>query len=321
MKKQLLIAAVAATMGAAAIADISISGAAKVNWTNTDYTAAGSYDTNTINHDVDFTISGKSGDTTVSATFATTSKTTAGTAGTANTPGVGSNNETTAAVANTPTVLGSGGLNVENVFLTTSIAGVNIKTGSYAGGDSMMGDGSRADGKISLDTTISGVKVQFEDTDAAGNNSSITVSGEVSGITLSHEIFDIKTDSKISGTFGGVTATFRSVDSDTNTADMESVLVSTNVKGVTLTYADVDANATHSSDAFFGTVSSMTDATGFSAAGSLAGNGVTFKSYEIDNVDHTKLIVNRPMAGGTFEVTMHDNGVADIIDLELAVKF
>ena len=289
MKKQLLIAAVAATMGTAAIADISISGAAKVNWTDTDYTAAGTADTNTINHDVDWTIAGKSGDTGVSATFSTTTK---------------------------------GAFVTENVFLTTSIAGVNIKTGSFSGGDSMMGDGSRADGKISLDTTVSGVKVQFEDSDAAGNNSSITVSGSVSGVSVSHEIFDTKTDSKISGTFGGVTAKFRSVDSDTNTADMDSVLVSTEVQGVTLTYADVDANATHSSDAFFGTVAAMTDASGFSAATSLAGNGVTFKSYEIDNVDHTKVIVNRPLANGsTFEATFHDNGVADIIDLELAVKF
>ena len=289
MKKQLLIAAVAATMGTAAIADISISGAAKVNWTDTDYTAAGTADTNTINHDVDWTIAGKSGDTTVSATFQTAAKETFVT---------------------------------ENVFLTTSIAGVNIKTGSFSGGDSMMGDGSRADGKISLDTTVSGVKVQFEDSDAAGNNSSITLSGSVSGVSVSHEIFDTKTDSSISGTFGGVTAKFRSVDSDTDTADMDSVLVSTEVQGVTLTYADVDANGTHSSDAFFGTVAEMTDATGFSAATSLAGNGVTFKSYEIDNVDHTKVIVNRPLANGsTFEATFHDNGVADIIDLELAVKF
>ena len=289
MKKQLLIAAVAATMGTAAIADISISGAAKVNWTDTDYTAAGTADTNTINHDVDWTIAGKSGDTGVSATFSTTT---------------------------------AGAFVTENVFLTTSIAGVNIKTGSFSGGDSMMGDGSRADGKISLDTTVSGVKVQFEDSDAAGNNSSITVSGSVSGVSVSHEIFDTKTDSSISGTFGGVTAKFRSVDSDTDTADMDSVLVSTEVQGVTLTYADVDANATHSSDAFFGTVAAMTDASGFSAATSLAGNGVTFKSYEIDNVDHTKVIVNRPLANGsTFEATFHDNGVADIIDLELAVKF
>ena len=289
MKKQLLIAAVAATMGTAAIADISISGAAKVNWTDTDYTAAGTADTNTINHDVDWTIAGKSGDTGVSATFSTTT---------------------------------AGAFVTENVFLTTSIAGVNIKTGSFSGGDSMMGDGSRADGKISLDTTVSGVKVQFEDSDAAGNNSSITLSGSVSGVSVSHEIFDTKTDSKISGTFGGVTATFRTLDSDTDTADMDSVLVSTEVQGVTLTYADVDANATHSSDAFFGTVAAMTDASGFSAATSLAGNGVTFKSYEIDNVDHTKVIVNRPLANGsTFEATFHDNGVADIIDLELAVKF
>ena len=316
MKKQLLIAAVAASMTSVAMADISISGAAKVNWTDTDYTAAGTADTNTINHDVDFTIAGKSGATTVSATFQTSGKTVAGSA---NTPGAGTNNVTVTPKASVPT---SGGLITENVYLTTSIAGVNIKTGSYSSGDSMMSNGSRADGKISLDTTISGIKVQFEDTDAAGNNSSVTVSGSVGDVAVSHEIFDTKTDSKISGTFGGVTATFRSVDSDTDTKDMESTLVSTEVQGVTVTYADVDANDTHSSDAFFGTVKSMTDASGFGLSGNVAGNGVTFKSYEIDSVDHTKFIVNRPLANGsTFEATIHDNGVADIIDLELAVKF
>jgi hypothetical protein len=303
-------------MTSVAMADISISGAAKVNWTDTD--SISGTDTQTINHDVDFTIVGKSGDTTVSATFSTTSKDVAGTVGIP-TAGVLSGAASTTGTAN---VLATGGLVTENVFLTTSIGGVNIKTGSFSGGDSMMGDGSRANGKLSLDTTISGVKVQFEDTDAAGNNSSITVSGSVAGVAVSHEIFDTKTDTKISGTFGGVTATFRSVDSDTDTSDMDSVLVSTEIQGVTLTYADVDASATHSSDAFFGTVASMTDASGFSAATSLAGNGVTFKSYEIDNVDHTKVIVNRPLANGsTFEATFHDNGVADIIDLELAVKF
>jgi len=317
MKKQLLIAAVAASMTSVAMADISISGAAKVNWTDTDYTAAGTADTNTINHDVDFTIAGKSGATTVSATFATTSKTSTATDTTTATSGTSSSS-----VGEITTNANSGGLKTENVYLTTSIAGVNIKTGSYSSGDSMMSNGSRADGKISLDTTISGIKVQFEDTDAAGNNSSVTVSGSVGDVAVSHEIFDTKTDSKISGTFGGVTATFRSVDSDTDTKDMESTLVSTEVQGVTVTYADVDANDTHSSDAFFGTVKSMTDASGFGLSGNVAGNGVTFKSYEIDSVDHTKFIVNRPLANGsTFEATIHDNGVADIIDLELAVKF
>jgi hypothetical protein len=37
MKKQLLIAAVAATMTTVSMADISITGGAKINYTNTDY--------------------------------------------------------------------------------------------------------------------------------------------------------------------------------------------------------------------------------------------------------------------------------------------
>ena len=340
MKKQLLIAAVAATMSVSAMADISIAGAAKVNYTSVDFDGT-TASTNKFSREMDLKITGKSGATTVVMNFG---------------------NDTT----------GAAGLSAEDTYVATSIEGVSLKVGAWDNGNNSLRASSRGDNKlsasttmggvtitydastetasstladtiklsgdiagvsasyksvdngedISLSTTVSGVKVQFEDTDAAGNNSSITVSGSVSGVSVSHEIFDTKTDSKISGTFGGVTATFRTLDSDTDTADMDSVLVSTEVQGVTLTYADVDANATHSSDAFFGTVAAMTDASGFSAATSLAGNGVTFKSYEIDNVDHTKVIVNRPLANGsTFEATFHDNGVADIIDLELAVKF
>jgi 23S rRNA (uridine2552-2'-O)-methyltransferase len=59
MKKQLLIAAVAATMTATTMADISISGAAQVNWTNTDTQNADSV--NTVTHDMDLKITGKSG--------------------------------------------------------------------------------------------------------------------------------------------------------------------------------------------------------------------------------------------------------------------
>jgi hypothetical protein len=68
MKKQLLIAAVAATMATVSIADVSITGGAKINFTNTDTTGADSV--NQFNHDIDFTLAGKNGDTSVSVTVA-----------------------------------------------------------------------------------------------------------------------------------------------------------------------------------------------------------------------------------------------------------
>jgi len=327
MKKQLLIAAVAATMTSVAMADVSITGGAKFNYTNVDSTTNAN-DSNSINHDVDFTIAGKSGDTTVSATFATTGKTVAGSA---NTPGAGTNNATTAPIASVPT---SGGLITENVFLTTKIGDFNIKTGSYAGADSNLGNGSRSDGKISIDTTVAGVKLQFEDSDAAGNGASVTMSGEVNGIALSHEIFDTSTDSKISGSVAGVSVAYRSVNSDTANNDKSSLVVSGDLGGVTATYAkvDVDAGHTTSTDAFFGEHASVNDMDGVSLKTAVAGNTVTLKSYDIKQTStsaddsYTKIVVTRPLAGATFEATYTDADMAtgadsETLDLELAVKF
>jgi hypothetical protein len=318
-------------MGTAAIADISITGGAKVNYTNTNFDAAASVDTNTINHDVDFTIVGKSGDTTVSATFATTGATVAGVA---NTAGAGTNNETTTPVVSIPT---SGGLITENVFVSTKIGDFNIKTGSYAGGDSNLGNGTRSDGKISIDTTIAGVKVQFEDSDAASNGASVTVSGTVSGVALSHEVFDTKTESKISGSVQGISIAYVSMDSDAADTDETSLVISGEMGGVTATYVsvDVDGAGQTSSDDFFGThtAADINEAAGFSLKTSIAGNTVTLKSYDIKQTQgaqddsYTKIVVTRPIAGATFEATYTD---ADMVvntldsvslDLELAVKF
>ena len=332
MKKQLLIAAVAATMTSVAMADVSITGGAKFNYTNVDSTTDSS-DSNSINHDVDFTIAGKSGATTVSATFATTSKTS-----TASTDVVtasnGTSTDTTASVSTA-----TGGLVTENVFLTTKIGDFNIKTGSYSSSDTNMSNGTRADGKISIDTTVAGVKLQFEDTDAAGNGSSVTMSGEMNGVALSHEIFDTKTDTKISGSMAGVSVAYRTIDVDgTNsgtTTDKSSLVVSGDVAGVTLSYVDVDvaANGTTTSDDFFGEITTgVNDMTGFSAKTAVAGNTLTLKSYDIKQTSsaaddsYTKIVVTRPLAGATFEATYTDADMAtgadsETLDLELAVKF
>jgi len=334
MKKQLLIAAVAATMTSVAMADVSITGGAKFNYTNVDSTTDSS-DSNSINHDVDFTIVGKAGDTSVSATFATTTKT--GTA-VVTTDATSTTATVTAAVATSTGA--NGGLVTENVFLTTKIGDFNVKTGSYAGGDSNLGNGTRSDGKISIDTTVAGVKLQFEDSDAAGNGSSVTMSGTVSGVALSHEIFDTKTDTTISGSVQGISIKYRTVDFDAansgTSSDKTSLVVSGEMAGVTATYVDVDVDGTGTttSDDFFGThaTADINEANGFSLKTSVAGNTVTLKSYDIKQTStaaddsYTKIIVTRPLAGATFEVTYTDADMAtgadsETLDLELAVKF
>ena len=288
MKKQLLIAAVAASMTSVAMADISITGTATANINS----VSGS-DT-TYAQDLDLKITGKVGDTT--------------------------------AVIDLETKSTASGMDVKNSYMKTSIGGANIKVGDWHGGDSLLGNGTNNNiEQLSVDYSMGGVKVQYE---AEGASDSVTVSGTVGGVSISHEIFDAKTDTKFSGSAAGVAITYRKIDNDTDSLDASSLELSTTVSGVAIAYAKVDRNAAGTSDAFFGTfdgsttAKKFTDATGFSLSTSVAGNKVTFKSLDIDNVDTNKVIVSRPMAGGTFEATFADkDGAASSVDLELKVSF
>jgi len=69
MKKQLLTAAVAATMSVSALADISITGAASMTWTMTDHDTASIPNTQVYANDMDITITGTSGGTTATASI------------------------------------------------------------------------------------------------------------------------------------------------------------------------------------------------------------------------------------------------------------
>ena len=319
MKKQLLIAAVAATMATVSIADVSITGGAKINFTNTDTTGADSV--NQFNHDIDFTLAGKNGDTSVSVTVA---------------------NETTGATTTTDTKF-----DVENAYVASKVMGANVKVGQWAGADSNMANGTRSAGKFSADMTFSGVKVQFED--QSTGSKSITLSGSVADVAVSHEMFqNDDTDTTVSGSFGGVNAKYRSIqdDSDSTNGDKRSFALSTEVNGITLSYNDVDVKGTGqtSSDDWFGTfggtctttselATCFNEASGFGVSTALAGNTVTLKSYDIKETStatddsYTKVVVNRPLAGGaTFEMTYTDKDDAagtdvETLDLELAVKF
>ena len=210
-------------------------------------------------------------------------------------------------------------MDIKNAYVKTSVAGANIKVGNWYGGDSLLGNGGNDNvAQISVDYTMNGVKLQWED--QAGSDS-VTVSGSVGGVKLSHEIFSAKTDTKVSTDVAGVSITYRSVDNDVDASDMSSLELSTTVSGIKLAYATVDANSSHSSDAFFGDTT-FTDASGVSATMALAGNNVTVKSFDKDDVDTVKYIVCLPMAGGTFEATITDTDGSDTsVDLELAVKF
>ena len=348
MKKQLLIAAVAATMTSVAFADISITGGSKVNYKNTDMELSTAFDTNTIAHDTDFTIVGKNGGTAVSMTFSTTgasadavATTTASIGGTVADKGVVTTNSK------------SGGLITENVFMTSSIGDVNVKVGTWDNGDDFVSASSRAANKLSANTSIGGFKVIYDT--ASEKDDAVTVSGSFGGVNLSVKEERKGDELKVSTTVQGVTLAYHADNSDTAASDTSSILVSGAVSGLNLTYvqATADASACIMGDSLMGdfehsgdkctAVDSTTDAynltqgqdvSAMKISTAMAGNTVAFTRTDIDGVTGqdtsiNKFVVTRPLASGaTFEATytdVSDDGQTTTdntsLDLELAVKF
>jgi len=285
MKKQLLIAAVAATFTSVAMADIAISGAVKMNAKDGVYS-----------HEADMTIAGKSGDTSVTANISLDDGATTGTK-----------------VA----------IKVEDLYMTTSVAGVSVKMGGWRSGKSELGTTSTTvTERVNVSTTFGGLSLAYEDT---GTANSTTIGGSLAGVSISHKINqDTSTETKASGTMGGVSIAAHSKESAasaTNTA----VTLSTEVQGVTLTYVTLSNDSTISTDGFMGaqSVTGGTDASAFGISTSIAGNTVKFKAITNGSTDTNKVIVTRALgAGATFEATYADKDLVDAtLDLELAVKF
>jgi hypothetical protein len=317
MKKQLLIAAVAATMGTAAMADISITGGAKVNYLWAETNSASS--TNALNHDVDLTVVGKNGDTAVSMTVATTASST-------------TSSDTTQ------------GLNVENTFLTTKIGDVSIKAGTWMSGDDMMQASGRSEGKFEAKTTISGVTLTY--TDVEISNATQKIAGSVGGVDLSYERGTITDTFTVDADVSGFNISYKARNSDTATSDRDSLMVSKEINGITLTYAqaNTDASETLEGDSWLGDFEGNTsgnmmlnagdDIQGFGAKMALAGNTVQVKRVNVDSdttsedLAITKFYVTRALANGaTFEAIYTEEDEDDAssdkksLDLELAVKF
>ena len=311
MKKQLLIAAVAASMTSVAMADISITGGAKVNYVYTELGTGGAapLTTNAFNHDVDLDIVGKNGDTTVVVHIG----------------GIEAS--------------GTADMATENVYLTTKIGDINVKTGNWDNGNNLIRSSSRKDGKISVSTTVEGVTVTFDD--AEESNATVKLAGSVSGVDAYYKAGTITDDFGFKTTVGGVTIDYDVMNSDTANSDRDSIRVDATFSGIALTYAaaNADADTAIGGDDWLGnfettgiTLDNGADVSGFGASMALAGNTVAVKSITVDqanDIDYTKFYVTRKLSNGTtFEAVYTDKDVAGStatdstsLDLELAVTF
>ena len=319
MKKQLLIAAVAATMTSAAMADISISGDAKFEYQNVETTGV-AINVNQTNTEVNLKLRGQSGDTSVVVDVASD---------------------------------GNSALVVEDQYLTTKVGDVTVKAGNYASGTSgILGEideGSRSNNKVTLSTTLGGATVYVGNAGSSSastgfttinNNMFAGVKMDVAGVTVqAKKVSDTVDAFGVSGDMSGVGFRLEQKQGTGSNTDVVFGNVTTDVNGISLGYAWIDADADtligeDDSSIFAVENNSLGDSNSqFTASTSVQGNKVTlkagtigFKAATLDR-DYTQVTVSRPLASGaTATVTYTDKDTADATDsqtfeAELAVKF
>jgi hypothetical protein len=332
MKKQLLIAAVAATMTSAAFADVSITGDAKFEYFNTETSTV---TTNKTNTEVNLGIKGKNGDTSVVMNLEFNTH--------------GSVDSATAATS-------AGVLDVEDIYMTTKIGDVTVKGGNYATGTSaILGEienGGRASNKVTISGSTGGVSWYAGNSAAAGEgstqlNGNMFVGGsmDVAGWKVQAKHNSATVDSfGISGEVSGVGIRLEQKNDTAANGDTTFGNVTYSTNGIDLAYAWLDSDKANQIDeddsAIFavenGIVTATTD-TGnaqITAKTSVAGNTVTVKSGSVENgiatgtdLDYTQIAVSRPLASGaTFAATYTDKDDStstdtQILELDLSVKF
>ncbi len=335
MKKQLLIAAVAATMTSVAIADIAITGNAKYEYFNTQKTSGA--DTNTANTEVNLKVSGKNGDTTAVVNFEI------------NSHGAGSSDT----------------MDIEDTYMTTKIGDVTIKGGNYASGTSgIMGEideGGRASNKVTLSGTVAGVKIYAGNGAAAGTGPTevtstmfVGASTTVAGWKLQAKKLDANDEAYgISGDIEGFGIRLETKNAQAANSDVTFGSITKTVGDYALGYAWIDADAagkvTESDSSIFAvemsTATAGTADTGvdgvsqFSAKTSIAGNSVTVKAGKVSasagyqDADFAQIAASRSLAAGSKLALTYtdkdDRSIAtstsqtdtQVFEIDLSVKF
>ena len=223
MKKQIIAAAVATSVSAIAMADISISGNANYEYFAKEDTTG--FKTNYGDTEVNLFVKGKTGDTTVVANFEI--------------------DEAGTAAAGT-------GIDVEDLYIASKIGDINVKAGDFASGTTALGgeidNGSRAVNKVSLSTKVGPATVGYHVSESGGvyntDGAAITASMNIAGVDVSiKEQSDSYTLMGAKGSIAGVNYRIENWDSDTAASDVLFYEVGTKAGGLNLSYAAIDADA------------------------------------------------------------------------------
>jgi hypothetical protein len=331
--KKLIAAAVATSVSAFAIADVSITGSLKTNFTHTDAAAATANDNDTFSTEGNLSIKGKSGDTSVVMNFGNIDATSAG--------------------------INQAAVQAEDVYLTTKIGDVHVKMGDYDNCDHQIRASTRTQ-RANLTTELGGFTLSYLNGTGLGNTAhtgttsvtqtedvqddEVAVSTNFGGIGVKYAKKDSADQTKVTGSMQGINVVYDHLGSDSANSDRSMIEVSTELSGVGIKFGQLtaDASATISGDSWMGDyegtkeldITTAQDVTAIELKTAMAGNTVAFRSIKVDGVasediDMNKIILTRPLASGaTLEVTYKDiddagttSNNAEVFDVALAVKF
>ena len=311
MKKQLIAAAVAATMTSVAMADLSITGAAKMNYTYTDDNS--NVGTNAFVNNGDLKIKGTHGDSTVVMNMGTDTA-------------------------------GTGAISLEDTYFKTSVSGLGLKVGDWDNGNNNLRASSRGTNKFQANYSVGDLGLQYNASGDAGTDQTkitYTAGGWKAGYQTNGGDGE---NLSLSGTVGGVTLAYIGYNRDVSTTERSSITASASFEGVGIKIgkATADTGATIEGDSWMGdyegasgayALTAGQDVTAVELSTSLSGNTVKFRHASVDDVagsdmSFNKVIVTRKLGNGTtFEAvyTSTDDSAAandaDVLDLELAVSF
>jgi len=322
MKKQIVAAAVAATMSSVALADISITGATKINYTATEYD--NSVTSNAVKNETDVKITGKNGDTTVVISIE------------ADDADNGSSYS---------------GLDLEDVYMTTKVGDITVKAGDWDNGNNFLRASSRSNNQLELGTTMGPIGVTYWSGHGDADDK-ITLKTDLGGVGLKYVSQAKDSELVASANVAGIGVTYHLDNNNTANTDKSSIELTGKLGdfGVKAVRIDTDSGAVADGDTWAGDFEGTTsgayeshegaDVTAIEVSTNMAGNGVKFIHTKVDalagstssgsaDADANKVVITRPLASGaTFELTYTSQDVSgntaessDSLDLELAVKF
>ena len=332
--KKLIAAAVAASMSAVATADVSITGNANYEYFHKTYGGITEQSQNYGDTEVNLSVVGKSGDTSVVANFEVDH----------------AGNDS--------------GIDVEDLYISTKVGSVNVKAGDFASGTTALGgeidDGRRATNKVDLSMPIGSAKIGYATSESSSSfdndGSSVYASIPVAGMTLGiKDQSDSYTIVGLSGEMNGVNFRIENKDSDTANNDVLFYQVGTKLGDLTVSFEGIDADTSElveedDSSIFAQEMGSTTanDNTGkdnvdgvsqITVATSIDGTAVKFRAGSLQgtsgkqDADFFRIEASRPLASGATLTVSYDDyenaGVAtsatkydnQLLEIDLAVKF